>query len=225
MSERGAIIAGVAVGSLILLVFGIALVVGQRGRGRPAAGAAAGRGERPRYSLDKLPPELAGRAGDIRRLAAPCVRLRAVPADAGLPAWASKFGGAPYLAAGSQWPKSPDGKPLTFIGQLNFGEIAEALRAAGATPPPDLPAKGLLMFFYDMEKSPWGGEPGDQNHWRAIWEPEVTPGRPTAAVPPQKDPPKPCRLVASAGISLPGTDDEVCPPPGKLVTSGRPMLS
>lgn len=50
----------------------------------------------------------------------------------------SRFGGAPDLPAGSEWP-AYEMKPYRFLGQINFAEI----------PPTeaDLPAKGLLSLL------------------------------------------------------------------------------
>ena len=55
-----------------------------------------------------------------------------------LPPTASKFGGMPYVENANE---HPDGR---FLGQINFAEVAQALRSTGAAIPDDMPAKGLL---------------------------------------------------------------------------------
>jgi len=50
----------------------------------------------------------------------------------------SRFGGAPDLPVGSEWP-TYEKKPYRFLGQINFTEIASTERG--------LPSKGLLSLF------------------------------------------------------------------------------
>ncbi|HSF74418.1 MAG TPA: DUF1963 domain-containing protein [Microcoleus sp.] len=52
--------------------------------------------------------------------------------------WQSKFGEFPYLPKGFEYPKTPDGKYLFLLAQLNFDEI----------PPLDgFPDRGILQFY------------------------------------------------------------------------------
>ena len=52
--------------------------------------------------------------------------------------WQSKFGGVPYFPKGFEYPKTPDGKYLFLLAQLNFYEI----------PPLDgFPDRGILQFY------------------------------------------------------------------------------
>ncbi|MEG4490777.1 DUF1963 domain-containing protein [Microcoleus sp. D3_18_C4] len=52
--------------------------------------------------------------------------------------WQSKFGGLPYLPKGFEYPKTPDGKYLFLLAQLNFDEV----------PPLDgFPDRGILQFY------------------------------------------------------------------------------
>lgn len=55
---------------------------------------------------------------------------------------------------GGAWPRH-HGRPLSLIAQLDLAEM----RAAGG--PDWLPAEGRLLFFYDLELSPWGFDPND----------------------------------------------------------------
>jgi uncharacterized protein YwqG len=57
-----------------------------------------------------------------------------------LPPTASKFGGIPYL----EYPEERlDGR---FVGQINFGEVTEALLSSEAAIPEGMPSKGLLAL-------------------------------------------------------------------------------
>jgi uncharacterized protein YwqG len=73
----------------------------------------------------------------------------------------SRLGGLPDVPAGFAWPVR-DGRPLTFLAQIRMDEVA----------PHDmgrrLPPTGSLLFFYDADKQPWGGDPGDQLGHRVI---------------------------------------------------------
>ena len=63
------------------------------------------------------------------------------------------------------------GKPMTFIGQLNFGEIAQAMKTQKGEVPPDLPQAGVLAFFPTWKTSSRGDAPADQQHWAVRWTP------------------------------------------------------
>lgn len=77
----------------------------------------------------------------------------------------SKMGGAPKLPAGMEWPRKPDGTPLTFIAQIDFAQVH----------PYDLdgrlPEGGKLWFFYDCSDDgmPWGFDPKDADGFRVIF--------------------------------------------------------
>ncbi len=58
---------------------------------------------------------------------------------------ASKVGGKPYLPIGDVYPLDKSGKPMEFLGQINFKDI-EKLE--------DYPTTGLLQFFISLED--WG---------------------------------------------------------------------
>ena len=77
----------------------------------------------------------------------------------------SKMGGAPKLPVGMEWPRKPDGTPLTFIAQIDFAQVH----------PYDLdgrlPEGGKLWFFYDCSDDgmPWGFDPKDADGFRVIF--------------------------------------------------------
>lgn len=52
--------------------------------------------------------------------------------------WNSKFGGEPYFPKGTSWPLTSDGRPLSFLAQINFSEIPKI---------DPFPEKGLLQFY------------------------------------------------------------------------------
>ena len=66
----------------------------------------------------------------------------------------SKFFGPPNSFLLYGWPE--DAAPgLFLLAQINLADIAEMNTSL------DLPRSGLLRFFYDMEKQPWGFDPKD----------------------------------------------------------------
>jgi uncharacterized protein YwqG len=82
----------------------------------------------------------------IVALAKPAIRMlpRRVDEDE-IPLGTSKLDGNPDLPADFEW-KYYEGKPLTFIGQFKLSEIAPCDRDK------ELPAEGMLYFFYDREE-------------------------------------------------------------------------
>ena len=68
----------------------------------------------------------------------------------------SRLGGAPDGPRDFQWPVV-DGRPLAFLLQLD-------LAALGLS---ELPTRGRLLFFYDLDNNPWGTSPEDVG-WAVI---------------------------------------------------------
>lgn len=80
--------------------------------------------------------------------------------DADIPIGASKFGGAPDVAADFEWPRWND-KPLGFLAQINLEEVAP-FDVENA-----LPKSGLLSFFYGMHDGyDWPYSNEDKGGWR-----------------------------------------------------------
>ena len=72
-----------------------------------------------------------------------CISLLLLSADEGtIPLGESKIGGRPDLPKSISWATEEDGKPLSFIAQVNLAEVSsydvDNL----------LPRKGILYFFY-----------------------------------------------------------------------------
>jgi uncharacterized protein YwqG len=85
--------------------------------------------------------------------------------------WQSKFGGLPYLPKGFEYPKTPDGKYLFLLAQLNFYEI----------PPLDgFPDRGILQFyiadddFYGLDLSNWADvdNPTAEDRFKIMYFPQ-----------------------------------------------------
>lgn len=102
-------------------------------------------------------------ANQVEQLVLPAIRIDAQPVNEDeLPVGASKLGGRPDLPPGVAWPER-DGQPLGFLAQFNLAEVA----------PYDvehaLPPTGMLYFFYDFVRQPWGLEPAQRGGWRAMY--------------------------------------------------------
>jgi len=79
----------------------------------------------------------------------------------------TRLGGHPDLPPHIDWPIRA-GRPLSFIAQLDLPEIAP-LDEQGL-----LPAEGMLWFFYDAARQPWGCDPLDRDAWRVIHAPSAS---------------------------------------------------
>jgi len=79
-----------------------------------------------------------------------------------IPLGVSRLGGLPDLPPGAEWPRTPDGRPMSFLAQLNLAE------AQGVRPETPLPPGGQLYFFYDAERQPAGYNEQDRGFWRVL---------------------------------------------------------
>lgn len=77
----------------------------------------------------------------------------------------SRLGGLPDLPPDFEWPRWK-GQPLAFLAQLDLAKLPRLEQLA------DLPATGMLYFFYDYDQSTWGGDPNDIGSWRVIYSPD-----------------------------------------------------
>lgn len=104
-------------------------------------------------------------ANEVERLVLPANFVRPVAVEEDMPSLgASKFGGMPDFPPDFEWP-TWRGRALTFLAQFDLTEVAvhdvEHV----------LPSSGMLYFFYDFEREPWGLEPTDRGGWRvAYWD-------------------------------------------------------
>jgi uncharacterized protein YwqG len=129
----------------------------------------SGRSKKPASSLEPPPDRVAAVVAEVEARALPCVRI--VGGEGGR----SCLGGAPNIAGA--WPRYA-GRPLSVIAQLDLEEI----RAAGG--PDWLPHKGRLLFFYEIEYSGWGIDPGDLGCFAVRYEPDSgTPETPPEDLP------------------------------------------
>ncbi|MBQ8781856.1 MAG: DUF1963 domain-containing protein [Oscillospiraceae bacterium] len=71
-----------------------------------------------------------------------------------IPCGNTKFGGRPDVPSDFEWLRAADGRPLAFLAQFNLSEL-EAYDISN-----ELPKKGMLYFFYDLEDMPWDSDDG-----------------------------------------------------------------
>jgi uncharacterized protein YwqG len=151
--------------------------------------------------LPPLPPSLDAWRERIETALAPCILFTARDEEEpGMPG--CRYGGHPLVPPGTQWPQSPRG-PLSFVGQLDFAELA-ACRAEAL---PDLPRDGVLTLFYDVQEQPWGFDPKDGASSKLLWTPRSADAV-ALAPPPELEEAglafdHPLKLTPRLGLSLP----------------------
>ena len=91
------------------------------------------------------------------------LNLRPLASDEHPRTGASRIGGYPDLPPDFVWPRLDNGWPLDFLAQFDLVEVAHM------APVDDLPAAGLLSFFYDPFQENWGGESGDRQGWHVAY--------------------------------------------------------
>jgi uncharacterized protein YwqG len=136
---------------------------------------------------------------EIVRMARPCVQLVREPTeDLLLAVGASKLGGAPDVPPSFRWPVWKD-VPLSFIAQLNLGEVAQHL------PTSTLPSSGVLAFFYAAAEQPRGFDPQHAGSWRIFYfanDEDLTRREPPTGLPDRAVFPA-CRAEFSERLSIP----------------------
>ena len=115
--------------------------------------------------VDPLLEELAKPLATVRELRA---RTRALDRPAILVHSSDKsstsfFGGAPPAFAGFAWPVC-NGRPLSFLACIDLAGLPAGHGVDW------LPSSGRLLFFYDMEKQPWGAL-ADRGGWKVLHVP------------------------------------------------------
>jgi uncharacterized protein YwqG len=94
-------------------------------------------------------------------LAAPAVHVVSSSAPS-----LSHFGGSPRLPPNVSWPER-DGARLGFLARLSLTDVQ---RTSSVT---WLPTGGSLLFFYDMERQPWGFDPKDRGGSAVLLVPDL----------------------------------------------------
>ncbi len=118
----------------------------------------------------------ADRIETFLKVALPTIRV--TPSDAPVvapPIARSRYGGRPDLPADVEWPRWTNGKPLTFLGQIDLADLTGSVVAR------ELPPAGLLSAFYYLNENDddlYGGprRDGDGNEtgsegWRLFYFP------------------------------------------------------
>jgi uncharacterized protein YwqG len=103
---------------------------------------------------------LGDRAPLLAALARPGLRLRSDGTDTDL-LGGSRVGGLPDLPADTAWPAWRE-TPMSFLGQVDLGSLPDVGDRA------DLPAYGLLTFFYDAGQQAWGFDPAQTGAWAVL---------------------------------------------------------
>ena len=75
----------------------------------------------------------------------------------------SKLGGQPDLPKNVDWFTDNQGKPLSFIAQINLAELVD-FKTTDA-----LPTKGILYFFYDTWSDAYGLDIKDKDGFKVFY--------------------------------------------------------
>ena len=86
--------------------------------------------------------------------------LHLFPSSEIQPGVSAQLGGHPWAPEGWEWPRNAEGEALSFLASIDLQSVASYLSA------PWLPQSGMLLFFYDVNKQPWGFDPKEQLGWR-----------------------------------------------------------
>lgn len=97
---------------------------------------------------------------DVASLASP-LAVAAVHAMASDEPTPSHLGGRPSGVPALAWP-TRRGRPLAFLAQIDLPQLHACLAIDW------LPRAGALLFFYDVQKQPWGFDPDDADGWRVV---------------------------------------------------------
>lgn len=98
----------------------------------------------------------------MRPLAAPAIHITRSDTPS-----RSHFGGIADLPAGLAWPEYK-GSALSLLAHLSLPDLHAAY------PIEWLPTNGSLLFFYDVDRQPWGYDPHDRGSARVLHIPDPT---------------------------------------------------
>ncbi|MFZ1700350.1 MAG: YwqG family protein [Pyrinomonadaceae bacterium] len=111
--------------------------------------------------------DLAQLESDVREFVLPCVGIDLVESEDDTEP-VSKLGGNPYLPNNFAWPTNKT-RPLELVLQVNLADVVEFDVWK------QLPDRGLLTFFYDIEEQPWGFDPKDVAGFKVHYSPPELP--------------------------------------------------
>ncbi len=103
-----------------------------------------------------LMPELVGPA---ERSLRPSVRFEPIAPGSPAALW---FGGGGPLPTGVAWPEL-ERRPLHLITTVDLSMVADHDLSGS------LPVDGMLLFFYDAVRQPWGFDPSHRDGWSVIY--------------------------------------------------------
>lgn len=105
-------------------------------------------------------PAVAEFAAWQKKLSLPAIDLEPVGPAPTIPG-GTRIGGPVWLAAGEAWPADPEGKPMSFLAQVDFADLP---------PLPDYPTSGVLQFFIARDDY-YGAnfEKPEAGKFRVIW--------------------------------------------------------
>lgn len=90
----------------------------------------------------------------------------------------TRFGGAPDLPEGFEWPRYGYGDetplPLAFLAQFDCSGLAKHDKDGL------LPHEGVLSFFYEYRSQRWGYDPKDEGCARVYWFKDISGLKPAA---------------------------------------------
>jgi uncharacterized protein YwqG len=102
---------------------------------------------------------------DIKSLVDPLIKRAAHLVVVEAPS-KSYLGGDPQLPLSTPWP-TWEGRRLGFLARVSMSELKQV------HPVPWLPNAGALLFFYDMDKQPWGFDPKDRGACAVLHVPDL----------------------------------------------------
>lgn len=117
----------------------------------------------------------------------------------------SKIGGQPDLPKHAEWFKEDNGRPLSFIAQINLTELASVNEIK------ELPTSGVLYFFYSADQSAWGFDPKDKDKFKVFFYEGDVSNLERREFPATLDEParyNPCKLSFNMSASLPNWDQD-----------------
>lgn len=117
----------------------------------------------------------------------------------------SKIGGQPDLPRNIEWFKENNGKYLSFIAQINLSEVSQFDSSK------NLPAQGILYFFYSADQDAWGFDPKDKDKFKVFYFDNKIDKPERKEFPKElneRSRYKPCKLTFQSSVSLPNWEQD-----------------